>query len=106
MISLDDILAKNPKWTSRNKQLSLHKVTNIWEAFESNGVVAAFNEDELEKNKDEQGNETIILSTYDGKETVGKDREDSEDLDESTAEVLIVACRHLVEITKTHNEER
>ena len=50
--------------------------------------MVAFNEDELEKNKDEQGNETIILSTYDGEETV---RKDGEDFDESTVEVLIFA---------------
>ena len=75
------------------------------ETFESNRVVVAINEDELEKNKDEQGNETIILSTYDGEETVCKDREDSEDLDESTA-VLIFADTLFYKITKTHNEKR
>ena len=37
----------------------------------------------------QQGNETIILSTYNGEETVREDREDGEDLDESTTEVLI-----------------
>ena len=37
----------------------------------------------------QQGNETIILSTYNGEETVREDREDGEDLDESTKEVLI-----------------
>ena len=71
------------------------------EMFESTRVVMAINEDELEKNKDEPGNETIILSKYDGKETIRKDCEDGKDLDESTAEVLIFADTLLKSLKRT-----
>ena len=83
-----------------NKDTSLEEVEEVRtegnnkgqrDTFESNRVVVAINEDELKKNKNEQGNETIILSKYDSEETVRKDREDGDDLDESTAEVLIFA---------------
>ena len=61
------------------------------ETVESNRAVVAINEDELERNKGEQENEIVILSIYDGEESVPKDGEDSEDPDESTADVLIFA---------------
>ena len=61
------------------------------ETIESNRAVVAINEDELKRNKGKQGNKAVILSTYDDEESVRKDREDSEDPDESTADVLIFA---------------
>ena len=75
------------------------------ETVESNRAVVAIYEDELEKNEGEHGSETVMLSTYDGEESVREDREDGEDLNESTTEVLIFA-EHLVKITETHNKKR
>ena len=66
-----------------------------------NRAVVAINEDELKRNKGKQGNETVILSTYGDEESVCKDREDSEDPDESTADVLIFADTLLNALKRT-----
>ena len=66
--------------------------------------MVAINEDELEKYKDEKGNQAIILSTYDGEETVREDRENGEDLDESTAKVLIFADTLLKSLKRTRRK--
>ena len=71
------------------------------ETVESNRAVVAINEDELKRNKGEQGNETVILSTYNDEESVCKDREDSENPDESTADVLIFADTLLKALKRT-----
>ena len=68
------------------------------ETVESNRAVVAIYEDELEKNKGEHGSETIMLSTYDSEESV---REDCEDLNESTTEVLIFADTLLKSLKRT-----
>ena len=68
------------------------------ETVESNRAVVAINEDELKRNKGKQGNETVILSTYDDEESVCKDREDP---DESTTDIIIFADTLLKALKRT-----